>query len=102
MFQHYNTIQCGVLFLSSQGERRYCVTRKELLSIVYFVKYFKHYLYGHKFLVRTDHGALRWLFNFRSPEKKSGSKLAFPLVFACNTTINFKPCRDIIYFYFKL
>ena len=52
----------------SKSERRYCVTRKELLAIVHFVKYFKHYLYGRRFLVRTDHGALRWLFNFRSPE----------------------------------
>ena len=52
----------------SKSERRYCVTRKELLAIVHFVKYFRHYLYGRKFLVRTDHGALRWLFNFKSPE----------------------------------
>jgi hypothetical protein len=52
----------------SRSERRYCVTRKELLAIVKFVKHFKHYLYGQRFLVRTDHGALRWLFNFKSPE----------------------------------
>ena len=30
----------------SKTERRYCVTRKELLALVTFVKHFKHYLYG--------------------------------------------------------
>lgn len=51
-----------------KAERNYCVTRKELLAIVYFVKQYKHYLYGKKFLLRTDHGALRWLFQFKDPE----------------------------------
>ncbi|PIK40084.1 Retrovirus-related Pol polyprotein from transposon [Apostichopus japonicus] len=52
----------------SKSERRYCVTRKELLAVVSSVKHFHHYLYGRKFLIRTDHGALRWLTNFRNPE----------------------------------
>ena len=52
----------------NKAERRYCVTRRELLAIINFVKHFKHYLYGRKFLIRTDHGSLRWLLNFRSPE----------------------------------
>ena len=52
----------------TKSERRYCVTRKELLALVYFVKYFRHYLYGKKFVVRTDHGSLRWLMNFKTPE----------------------------------
>ena len=52
----------------TKTERRYCVTRKELLALVYFVKYFRHYLYGKKFRVRTDHSSLRWLMNFKNPE----------------------------------
>jgi hypothetical protein len=52
----------------TKAERRYCVTRKELLAVVNFVKYFRHYLYGKPFLVRTDHGSLRWLMNFKEPE----------------------------------
>ena len=52
----------------TKAERRYCVTRKELLALVHFVKYFRHYLYGKRFLVRTDHGSLRWLMNFKNPE----------------------------------
>jgi hypothetical protein len=52
----------------NKHERRYCVTRKELYAVVKFVKQFKPYLYGKKFLIRTDHGSLRWLFNFKDPE----------------------------------
>ncbi len=52
----------------TKSERRYCVTRKELLALVHFVKYFRHYLYGKKFKVRTDHGSLRWLMKFKNPE----------------------------------
>ena len=42
-------------------ERNYCVTRKELLAVVYFLKHFKQYLLGRRFRVRTDHAALTWL-----------------------------------------
>ena len=52
----------------TKSERRYCVTRKELLALVHFVKYFRHYLYGKPFTARTDHGSLRWLMNFKNPE----------------------------------
>lgn len=52
----------------SRSERRYCVTRRELLAVVSSIKHFHHYLYGRHFLVRSDHGALRWLFNFKNPE----------------------------------
>src|SRR5206468_7696172 len=45
----------------SRPERNYCVTRKELLAVVYFTKQFKSYLLGREFLIRTDHSALRWL-----------------------------------------
>ena len=48
-------------------ERNYCVTRRELLAIVTFVSYFRHYLIGTKFLVRTDHAALIWLLRKRDP-----------------------------------
>jgi hypothetical protein len=47
--------------LYSDTEKRYCVTRKELLAVVFFLKYFRQYLLGRPFLIRTDHAALQWL-----------------------------------------
>ena len=52
----------------TKSERRYCVTRKELHALVHFVKYFRHFLYGKAFTVRTDHSSLRWLMRFKNPE----------------------------------
>ena len=52
----------------SKAERQYSVTRKELLAVVTFIRHFKYYLYGQRFLLRTDHGSLRWLCNFKEPE----------------------------------
>lgn len=54
--------------LFSKSERNYCVTRRELLAVVTSVKHFHHYLYGVNFTVRTDHGALTWLMQFKNPE----------------------------------
>ena len=51
----------------SKNEVNYCVTRKELLAIVYFVKYFRQYLLGRHFIVRTDHAALNWLRHMDQP-----------------------------------
>ena len=50
----------------ARNESNYCVTRKELLSVVYFTKHFRQYLLGRKFIIRTDHAALAWL--KRTPE----------------------------------
>ena len=52
----------------SKAERNYCVTRRELLSVVHFCIHFKHYLIGRRFRLRTDHGALVWIFQFKEPE----------------------------------
>ena len=52
----------------SKAERNYCVTRRELLAVVHFCTQYKHYLIGRKFDLRTDHGALTWLFQFKQPE----------------------------------
>jgi hypothetical protein len=49
------------------SERNYCVTRKELLAVVRGVKHFRPYVYGRKFVLRTDHASLRWLCRRREP-----------------------------------
>lgn len=52
----------------SSAEKNYCVTRKEMLAVIYFVKYYKHYLLGREFILRTDHGSLTWLHKFKEPD----------------------------------
>ncbi|XP_058879681.1 uncharacterized protein LOC131737088 [Acipenser ruthenus] len=52
----------------SKQERRYCVTRRELLAVVVAVKQFRPYLCGRHFLLRTDHASLQWLVNFKEPQ----------------------------------
>ena len=60
-----------------KAERNYCVTRRELLAIVTFVKQYHHYLYGTRFLVRTDHAALYWLLRKKDPEGQMARWLSF-------------------------
>ena len=51
---------------------QYCVTRKELLALVTAVRHFHHhYVYGRHLKVRTDHGTLRWLMNFKNREEET-------------------------------
>ena len=45
----------------SDAERRYSVTRLELLAVVYGLRQYRQYLLGRHFLIRTDHAALQWL-----------------------------------------
>ena len=52
----------------SKPERNYCATRKELLAVVKSVEHFYKYLYGRRFLIRTDHAALKRLLQFKNPE----------------------------------
>lgn len=52
----------------TKPERRYCVTRRELLAVVVYTQHFRHYLLGRPFMLRTDHGSLTWLQSFKEPE----------------------------------
>ena len=51
----------------SPPQRNYCVTRRELLAVVLAVTHFRPYLYGRKFLLRTDHASLIWLYKCSDP-----------------------------------
>ena len=51
----------------SKAQKKYCVTRKELLAAYSYIIQFKHYLMGKKFILRTDHKALQWLLNWKRP-----------------------------------
>lgn len=59
----------------SAFERRYCVTRRELLAIKSIIK-FHHYLDGQKLKVRTD-DSLTLLPNFKNPEVRLLDGLSF-------------------------
>jgi len=54
----------------SKAERRYCMTRCELLAVVYFLQHFWPYLLGRHFTLRSDHGSLTWLRNFKEPKEQ--------------------------------
>lgn len=55
----------------TKQERQYVTSKKELLSMVAFTKYFKNYLLGKEFILRTDYTSLRWLHNFQGLEGQS-------------------------------
>jgi hypothetical protein len=48
-------------------QRNYCVTRRELLAVIHYLKQHKHLLLGNRCLVRTDHAALLWLKRIKEP-----------------------------------
>ena len=48
------------------AETRYCTTRKELAGIMFGLKYYRHFLVGKHFELRTDHAALTYL--LKTPE----------------------------------
>ena len=52
----------------SKAEHGYCVTRRELLTVVTFLQQFRAYLLGWHFVVCTDHGSFTWLRSFKNPE----------------------------------
>lgn len=54
----------------SDTETRYSTIEKEMLAIIWAVKYFRPYLYGRKFIIYTDHRPLTWLMSLKDPDSK--------------------------------
>lgn len=52
------------------AEINYSTIEKELLAIVWSCKYFRPYLFGHKFTIMTDHKPLQWLFSLKEPHSR--------------------------------
>ncbi len=55
-------------WILTRPEQNYRVTKKKLLAVVKLIKHFHKYLYGQKFVLRTDHSASQWLLNFQDLE----------------------------------
>ena len=51
----------------NDAEKKYGITKAELLALVAGVRHFKHYLYHSKFIARTDHHSLLWLKSLKDP-----------------------------------
>lgn len=54
----------------NEHEVNYSTIEKELLAIVWAVKYFRPYIFGRKFEIQTDHQPLQWLFNIKEPNSR--------------------------------
>lgn len=54
----------------NKAEKNYPTIEKELLAIVWSVKYFRPYLYARHFKIQTDHKPLVYLFNMRDPSSR--------------------------------
>ena len=53
-----------------KAQLNYSVTDKELLALVKTVEHFRHYLLGRKFVLRTDHRALAYLWESKNPNSR--------------------------------
>ncbi|KAK3093372.1 hypothetical protein FSP39_014695 [Pinctada imbricata] len=73
----------------SKAEKNYCITDKELLAVRHFIEYYKQYLMGRKFLVRTDHQALVWLFKLKEPKDRTARWLE--ILSAYNFEVQHRP-----------
>ena len=51
----------------SDSQRKYSVTKQEMLALVSAIRHFHTYLYGGKFLCRVDHHSLICLHNTKNP-----------------------------------
>ena len=54
----------------NKAQQNYSTIEKEALAIVMAVKHFRVYLYGQKFVIATDHQALKWLNEMREPQPR--------------------------------
>lgn len=71
--QEYDGLQFPVAFASktfTKGESNKSVIEQELTAIHWAVQFFKPYIYGTKFLIKSDHKPLTYLFALKNPSSK--------------------------------
>ena len=68
--QKVNDEERSIAFFSrimNPAQKQYCTTRRELLAVISALQHFRHYLFGNKVILRTDHYSLKWLKTFKIP-----------------------------------
>ncbi|CAG2197047.1 unnamed protein product [Mytilus edulis] len=79
-------------FAKSKKDLGCCDLIEHKIDTVASVKHLHHYLYGVSYLVRTDHGALNWLLNFKNPEGQMARWLE--VLASYNFTIQHRPGKQ--------
>lgn len=69
-----------------KAETSYCTTRLELAAVVYGLKYFRQFLLGRTFELRTDHAALRALMKTPEPLGQQARHLDLIAEYSFNIT----------------
>ncbi|KAL4132497.1 hypothetical protein QTP88_009636 [Uroleucon formosanum] len=86
----------------NKAETNYNTTEKELLAILWAVKQFRHYVYGCKFNIVTDHKPLSWLFGVKDPGARlTRWRLQLEEVGNELDELNWEKVRAIIRYIFK-
>ena len=73
------------------AEARYCITRRELLGVIFGLKKYRQHLLGRPIIVRTDHASLAYLMKMPEPIGQQGRWLA--LLSEYDITIQHRPGR---------
>lgn len=71
--QAYDDIELPISFASrtfTKGESNKSTIERELAAIHWAIKHFRPYLYGRKFIIKTDHRPLVYLFTMKDPSSK--------------------------------
>lgn len=75
LVQKQNNKEVVIAFASrllADSEKKFTVTEKECLSVVWSVRKFRPYLEGYHFKVVTDHQSLKWLMKLQEPSGRLG------------------------------
>ena len=54
----------------TDAEKNYSATELEACAVVWGINFFKHYLYGHKFIIWSDHNPLQYMDNMKNKTSK--------------------------------
>jgi len=74
------------------AEQNYSTTERKCLGVVWAVLKLRHFLYGQRFLIRTDHQALSWIY---STTDSSGRLMRWRLLLSENIfDMIYKPCAS--------